>query len=184
MGDLKVLCTYKMVIKQEELDLGKFTIEEVDGGKNFRKAWFNYHEKLPIVELEGTFRAYSKVFEGRRVYSLGVDIYKTKFDFRGLQKKLSELAGESLPSDPELFKMIKETRNGSRMVYLRVLTNSYETPQSIVNERGGCLMDFEDLIGKEFEGRCNMLISYAFKGRTKGFMISADRIVEIEPECD
>ena len=31
MGDLKVLYTYKMVIKQEELDLGKFTIEEVDG---------------------------------------------------------------------------------------------------------------------------------------------------------
>ena len=29
-----------------------------------------------------------------------------------------------------------------------------------------------------------MLNSYAFKGRTKGFKISADRIVEIEPECD
>ena len=137
MGDLKVLYMYKMVIKQEELDLGKFTIEEVDGVKNFRKAWFNHDEKLPIVELEATFRAYSNMFEGRRVYSLGVDIYKTKSDFRGLQKKLSELAGESLSSDPELFKMIKEMRNGSRMVYLRVLTNSYGTPQSIVNERRG-----------------------------------------------
>ena len=173
-----------MVIKQEELDLNKFTVEEVDGGKNFKKAWFNYNEKLAIIELEGTFRAYSNVFEGRRVSSLGVDIYKTKFDFRGLQKKLSELAGESLSSDPELFKMIKETRNGSRMVYLRVLSNSYGTPQSILYEKGGCSMDFEDKIGKEFEARCNMLISYAFKGRTKGFKISADRIVEIEPERD
>ena len=59
MGDLKVLYTYKVVIKQEELDLNKFTIEEVDGGKNFNKAWFNYDNKLAIIELEGTFRAYS-----------------------------------------------------------------------------------------------------------------------------
>ena len=80
--------------------------------------------------------------------------------------------------------MIKETKNGSRMVYLRVLTNSYGTPQSIFCERGDCLIDFDDKIGMEFEGRCNMLISYAFKGGTKGFKISADRIVEIEPECD
>ena len=29
-----------------------------------------------------------------------------------------------------------------------------------------------------------MIISYAFKGRTKGFKISAERISEIEPECD
>ena len=29
-----------------------------------------------------------------------------------------------------------------------------------------------------------MLISFAFKGRTKGFKISADCIVDIEPECD
>ena len=29
-----------------------------------------------------------------------------------------------------------------------------------------------------------MLISYAFKGRTKRFKISADHMVEIEPECD
>ena len=86
------------MIKQEELDLKKFTIEEVDGGKNFKKAWFNYNEKLVIIELGGTFRAYSNAFEGRRVYSLGVDIYKTNFDFRGLQKKLSELVGESLSS--------------------------------------------------------------------------------------
>ena len=127
MGDLKVLYTYKMVIKQEELDLNKFTIEAVDGGKNFKKASFNYNEKLAIIELQGTFRAYSNVFEGRRVHSLGLDIYKTKFDFRGLQKKFSELAGESLSSDPEQFKMIKETRNGSGMVYLRVLSNSYGT---------------------------------------------------------
>ena len=55
-----------MVIKQEELDLGKFTTEEVDGGKNFKKAWFNYDKKLPVIELEGTFSAYSNVFEGKR----------------------------------------------------------------------------------------------------------------------
>ena len=65
--------------------------------------------------------------------------------------------------------MIKETRNRSRMVYLRVLSKSYGTPQSILYEKGGCSIDFEYKIGKEFEGRCNMLISYAFKGRTKGF---------------
>ena len=173
-----------MVIKQEGLDLNKFTFEEVDGSRNFKKAWFNYDNKPAVIELEGTFRAYSNVLEGRKVYSLGVDIYKTKFDFTGLQKKLSELAGESLSSDPELFKMMKETRNGSRMVYLRVLSNSYGTPQSILYEKGGCSMDYKDKIGKEFEGRCNMLISYAFKGRTKGFKTSADRIVEIELECD
>ena len=37
-----------MVIKQEELDLGKFTTEEVDGGKNFKKAWFNYDGSYPL----------------------------------------------------------------------------------------------------------------------------------------
>ena len=45
-------------------------------------------------------------------------------------------------------------------------------------------MDFEDKIGKEFEGRCNMLISNAFQGRAKGFKISANHIVKVEPECD
>ena len=169
-----------MVIKQEELDLNKFTVEEVDGSRNFKKAWFNYDNKPAVIELEGTFRAYCNVFKGRRVYLLGVDIYKTNFDFRGLQKKLSKLAGESLSSDRKLFKMIKETRNGSRMVYLRVPSNSYGTPQSILYDKGGCSTDFEDKIGNEFEGRCNMLISYALKGRTKGFKISGDRIVEIE----
>ena len=172
-----------MVIKQEDLDFSKFTIEEVDGGNNFKKAWFNYDGKFPIIELEGTFRAYTNMFDGKRVYSLGVDIYKTNFDFKDLQKKLSELAGESLSCNPESFKLIKETKTGGRMVYLRVLTNSYGTPQSIIYEKGNCLMGFEDKIGKEFEGKCN-IIRYAFKGRTKGFKISADRIVEIEPECD
>ena len=82
-----------MVIKQEEFDISKFTIEEVEG-KNFKKAWFNYDGKLPVIELEGTFRAYSNVFDEKRVYSLGVDIYNTSFDFRGLEKKLSELEGK------------------------------------------------------------------------------------------
>ena len=175
-----------MVIKQEDLDFSKFTIEEVDGGggQNFKKAWFNYDGKLPIIEVEGTFRAYTNMFDGKRVYSLGVDIYKTNFDFRGLQKRLSELAGESLSCSLKSFKLIKETKRGGRMVYLRVLTNSYGTPQSIIYEKGNCLMGFEDKTGKEFEGKCKMLISYAFKGRTKGFKISADRIVEVEPECD
>ena len=178
MGDVKVLYTYKMVIKQEELDINRFTVEEVDGSRNFKKAWFNYDNKPAVIELEGTFRVYSNVFDGRRVYSLGVDICKTRFDFRDLQKRLSALAKESLSLDPELFKMIKEMRNGSRMVYMRVLS------KPIFCERGGCLVYFDDKIGREFEGRCNMLISYAFKGRTKGFKISADRVVEVEPECD
>ena len=46
-----------------------------------------------------------------------------------------ELAGESLSSDPESFKLIKEAKTG-RMVSLRVLTNSLGTPQSIFYERG------------------------------------------------
>ena len=70
------------------------------------------------------------------------------------------------------------------MVYLRVLSNSCGTPQSILYKKEGCSVDFEDKTGKEFEGRCNMLISYAFKGRNKGFKISAGSMVEIEPECD
>ena len=142
-----------MIIKQEKLDLSKFTIEGVDGGKNFKKAWFNYDGKLPVVELEGTFRACSNVFDGKRVYSLGVDIYNMSFDFKGLQKRLSELAGESLSSNPESFKLIKEAKTG-RMVYLRVLTNSCGTPQSIFYEGGNCSIGFEDRVGKEFEGKC------------------------------
>ena len=149
-----------MVIKQEEFDISKFTIEEVEG-KNFKKAWFIYDGKLPIIEVEGTFRAYSNMFDGKRVYSLGIDIYETAFDFRGLEKKLSDLAGESLSCDPESFKLIKENKKGRRMVYLRVLTNSYGTPQSVRFEKGNCLTSFEDVIGREFEGRCNMTIIIA-----------------------
>ena len=93
------------------------------------------------------------MFDGKRVYSLGIDIYETAFDFRGLEKKLSDLAGESLSCDPESFKLIKENKKGRRMVYLRVLTNSYGTPQSVRFEKGNCIMSFEDVIGREIEGR-------------------------------
>ena len=31
-----------MVVKQEDLDISKFIIEEVEGNGNFKKAWFNY----------------------------------------------------------------------------------------------------------------------------------------------
>ena len=58
-----------MVIKQEEVDISKFTIEEV-GSKNFKKAWFNYDGKLPIIEVEGMFKTYFKVFKGNKFYSL------------------------------------------------------------------------------------------------------------------
>ena len=91
----------KMVIKQEELNVSKFTIEEEDGGKGFKEAWFNYDERLPIIELEGMLKTYVNTFEGKRVYSLAVDIYKTDFNFRELEKKLSELAGESFSTIPE-----------------------------------------------------------------------------------
>ena len=107
----------KIVIKQEEFNISKFTIEELDGGNNFKKAWFNYDGKLPVIELEGTFRAYSNMFDGKRVYSLGVDIYKTNFDFRGLRKRFSDLAGERLSCDPKSFKLFKENKSGRRMVY-------------------------------------------------------------------
>ena len=77
-----------MVIKQEELDINKFTIEEVEGNENFKKALFNYEEKLPIVEVKGTFKTYVNVFKRKKVYSLEMDIYETTYKFRDLQKKL------------------------------------------------------------------------------------------------
>ena len=59
-----------MLIKQEDLDISKFTIEEVEGNENFKKTWFNYKGKLPIIEVE-----------------LKMDIYERAFYFRELQKK-------------------------------------------------------------------------------------------------
>ena len=172
----------KMVTKQEELDLSKFTIEEVKG-KNFKKAWFNYDGKLPSIEVEGMFKTYFNMFKGKKVYSLGIDIYETAFDFRGLEKKLSELAGKNLSSEPESFKLINENKMGRRNVYLRVLTNSFGTPQSIINEHPRYLIDFRDTISTPFYGKCNIIIiSYAFKGNTKGFKITTEQVAGLRTD--
>ena len=170
-----------MVIKQEEFDISRFTTEEVDG-KNFKKAWFDYDGKLPVIEVEGMFKTYFNVFEGKKVYSLGIDIYETAFDFRGLEKKLSELAGKSLSSKPESFKLIKENKKGRRNVYLRVLTNSFGTPQSIINEHPSYLINFRDTIFTPFYEKCNIIISYAFKGNTKGFTITTEQITRLRTD--
>ena len=115
-----------MVIKQEDLDISKFTIEEAEGKGNFKKAWFKYEGKLPITEVEGMFKTYVKMFDGKKVYSLGMDIYETAFDFRELQKKLSKLASEQFYSKPESFKLFKETKKGRMNTYFKVLTNSLD----------------------------------------------------------
>ena len=122
------------------------------------------------------------MFEGKRVYSLGVDIYETDFKFRELEKKLSELAGESFSTKPESFKLIKENRKGRRMVYIRVLTNSFGIPSSIFDEEDKYCMDFEDTTNTPFYGKCRIIISYAFKGRTKVFKITAENITIIRTD--
>ena len=55
-----------MVTKQEDLDISKFIIEEVEGKGNFKKAWFKYEGQLPIVEVEGMFKTYVNMFDGKK----------------------------------------------------------------------------------------------------------------------
>ena len=171
----------KVVIKQEDLDISKFTTEDVGGNENFKKAWFNYEGKLPIIEVEGMFKTYISMFDGKKMYSLGIDIYETAFDFWELQKKLSKLVGERFSSKPESFELIKETKKGRLNIYFRVVTNSFGTPQSIFNEEGNYHMEFEDTTSAPFYRKCirRIIISYAFKGKTKGFKISSESIVRL-----
>ena len=171
-----------MVIKQEDLDISNFTIEEVEGNENFKKAWFNYKGKLPIIEVEGMFKTYVNMFDGKKVYSLGIDIYETAFDFRELQKKLSKLVGERFSSKPESFKLMNKTMKGRLNIYFRVVTNSFGTLQSIFNEERNYRMKFEDTTYAPFYGKCRIIISYTFKGKTKGIKISAESIVRLRTD--
>ena len=71
---------------------------------------------------------------------------------------------------------MKENKRGRRNVYCRVLTNSFGTPSSIYNEERDYHMEFEDTTFAPFYGKCRIIVSYAFKGKTQGIKISAESI--------
>ena len=96
------------------------------------------------------------MFDGKKVHSLGMDIYEMAFDLRELQKKLSKLVGEWFSSKPESFKLIKETKKRRLNMYFRVVTNLFGTPQSIFNEGWNYHMEFEDTTSVPSQENCSV----------------------------
>ena len=89
----------------------------------FKKSKFRYNGKLPIIEVEGMFKIYINRFNGRKTFSLAIDVLESSLDFAQLEKRLAKLASKQLSCKPRL---IKEDRRGRGKVYCKVLTNSYE----------------------------------------------------------
>ena len=104
--------TNKMaIIKKDNFNLNKLKIKEVKGDK-FKKMPFVYEAIPPVIEIEGWFSLCKNWFDGRKSYSVGIDVNEG-FDFKGLEKKMIELASEEFPK--ESLKLIKKNKKGDEV---------------------------------------------------------------------
>ena len=69
------------VIKQDNFDLNKLKIKEVKGGK-FKKLPFVYEGIPPVIEIKGWFSLYTNWFDGRKSYSVRIEVNEGS-DFKG-----------------------------------------------------------------------------------------------------
>ena len=96
------------VLNQNNFDLNKLKVREVKGDK-FKKMPFVYEGIPPMIEVEGWISLYKNWFDGRKSYSVGIQANEG-FDFKGLEKRMRELASEELPK--ESLKLIKKKQEG------------------------------------------------------------------------
>ena len=165
------------VLNQNNFDLNKLKVREVKGDK-FKKMPFVYEGIPPMIEAEGWISPYKNWFEGRKSYSVGIQV-DGGFDFKELEKKMRELVSEEFPNESP--KLIKTNKKNDEMVYCKAATDMGGKPQ-----RAGCKIagkkpnygEFEDVckVGS-FYGRCEICLLYAFKGRTCEFTLGARNIV-------
>ena len=168
--------TNKMgVIKQDNFDVNKLKIKEVKGDK-FKKMTFVYEGIPPVIEIEGWFSLYKNWFDGRKSYSVGIQVDK-RFVFKGLEKKMIELASEEFRK--ESLKLIKKNKKGDEVIYCKAATDLNGKPQKVgckIAGRKTSYGEFEDVckVGS-FYGKCEICLLYAFKGRTCGFTLEAKK---------
>ena len=147
-------------------------------GDKFKKMPFVYEGIPPVIEIEGWMNLYKNWFDGKKSQSVGIEVNEG-FDFKGLEKKMIELASEEFPK--ESLKLIEKNKKGDDVIYCKAATDLNGKPQRV-----GCKIagkktsygEFEDVckVGS-FYGKCEICLLYAFKGRTCGFMLEARNIV-------
>ena len=106
-------------LNQNNFHLSKLKIKEVKGDK-FKKMPFIYEGIPPIIEIEGWFSLYKNWFDGRKSYSVGIQA-NGGFDFKGLEKRLIELASEEFLK--ESLKLIKINKKGDEVIYCKAATD-------------------------------------------------------------
>ena len=110
------------VTKAENFDLNELKIKEVEG-TTFMKAPFIYEGTTPVIEIVGEVRLYKNWLDGRKSYSVGINVndHPDAFDFKALESRMIKLASEGFPK--ELFKLIKKNKKGDDMVYCKASTD-------------------------------------------------------------
>ena len=167
------------VIKGENFDLNELKIKEVEG-TTFMKEPFIYEGTTPVIEIVGEVRLHKNWFGGRKSYSVGIKIDDPDtFDFKALESRMIELASEGFSK--ESFKLIKKNKKGDDMIYCKASTDMSGKPQKVgcrVSGRKTTYGEFDDLckVGS-FHAKLEICLSYAFKGKTRGFTLEARNII-------
>ena len=85
------------VLNQNNFGLNKLKVREVKGGK-FKKMPFVYEGIPPMIEVEGWISLYKNWFNGRKSYSVGIQV-DGGFDFKEFEKRMRELVSEEFPNE-------------------------------------------------------------------------------------
>ena len=165
------------MLKPEDMVQSKVAADKVEGRESFKRLRFKYEGELPIIEVCGFFRVYINRFKEEKTLSLAINTMDTDIEFLALEEKLCELAGKSLGCEP---KLVKENKKGEKVVYCKVLPNSFGIPPTIYNERLGCHEKFVEYLNRPFKSKCKIIIKYAFKGNATAFMIYAEDITNLK----
>ena len=93
--------------------------------QKFKKISFIYHGIPPVIEVEGWIRLYKNWFDERKSYTVGIQI-DDGFDFKGLEKRMIELASEEFPK--EELKLVKRNRKDEEVIYCKAATDIRGNP--------------------------------------------------------
>ena len=141
-------------------------------------------KSLSPIRIDGEFKVFMNKNGGKCSFSLAISVNETnEYFFKRLEHSLSQLVSAALPcTKPEDFKLIKESKNYHN-VYCKIYTHYSGTPKcyysELVNGRGRT-KPLEDAAFENFKGSCVVRIIHAFSGKTKGFIICADEIINYD----
>ena len=184
----------------ENFDFEKLRAETFESKKSGNVTYFaipfDYDGEDPLMKIEGNFRVFKHVNNGRVNYSLAVSIDDEDEGFfselgQGIATLACENKGKTTklkslkPSDLEL---IKTTANGKyKKVYARIYTNSTgrvtcKLPESkkvkgVFKKRN---LKIGDLIDESLKGSCVVRVYQVYVGASKTITLSAEEIMATE----